>query len=101
LPKELDAGEDKEGAEEVDDEVELVDEHARRGDEDGTHDERADDAPEEDAVLVGGGHGEGGEDQEENEDVIDAERLLDQVAGGPFEAFFAALEDVDADVEQQ
>ena len=46
-----DAGHDKEGAEEVDDPVEAVDEDPGEEDEDGTHDEGADDAPEEDAVL--------------------------------------------------
>ena len=45
------------------------------------HDERAEDAPDQNPVLVLRRHPEVGEDEHENEDVIDAERVLDQVAG--------------------
>ena len=52
LQQELDAGEDEDGAEDVHDPVEARDEGDAEADEDGAHDDGADDAPEEHAVLV-------------------------------------------------
>ena len=45
------------------------------------HHERAEDAPEQHPVLVLARDREGAEDQREDEDVVDAQRLLDEVAG--------------------
>ena len=42
--------------------------------------ERAEDAPEQHPVLVLAGHGEVAEDQRPDEDVVDAQALLDEVA---------------------
>ena len=49
------------------------------------HDQCAHDSPHEHAVLVLPGHLEVGEDQDENEDVVDAERVLDQVTSEEIE----------------
>ena len=48
----LDAGEDQEGAEEVDDPVEPLEQRGARQDHGRAHDQRAEDAPEEHPVLV-------------------------------------------------
>ncbi len=56
------------------------DQRAPTEDEDGAQRERAEDAPEQDAVLVTGGDRERGEDDRPDEHVVDAERLLDHVA---------------------
>ena len=47
----------------------------------GPQHERAEDAPEQDPELVRPGHGEEREDHRPDEDVVDREALLDQVAG--------------------
>jgi hypothetical protein len=80
LHKQLDAGGDEDGAEDIDGPVEALEEGGTGEDEDGPHDERAEDAPEEHPVLILGGDGEGGEDEDEYEDVVDRQRLLDEVA---------------------
>ena len=77
----LDAGEHEERAEDVDRSSGSARAAPRRGDEDRAEHERAEDAPEQHAVLVLAGHGEVREDQGEDEDVVDREALLDQVAG--------------------
>ena len=68
-------------AEDVDDPVERLEQRRAGDDEDRAHDERAEDPPEQHAVLVGLRHREVREDHEEDEDVVDRQRLLDQVAG--------------------
>jgi len=84
----LDAGEDQEGAEEEQDPV-VGEQRGARGDEGGAEDESAEDAVEEDAVLVEGGDREEREDDDEDEDVVERERLLDEVAGEELEADLA------------
>jgi hypothetical protein len=100
VTEELDAGEDEESAEDVDAPVERPQQHARARDEPRAHEQRADDAPEQHAMLICRRHCESREDQQEHEDVVDAQRLLDEVAGGPLHTGVRAREDIDADVEQ-
>ena len=57
-----------------------------RDDEDRAHDEGAEDAPEQHPVLVRRRHREVGEDHQEDEDVVDRQGLLDQVAGQELQA---------------
>lgn len=95
----FDAGEDEEGAEDVDDPGEFGDEFGADRDHGGAHDEGAEDAPEEDFVLVAWRDGEVGEEQGDNEDVIDAEGFLDDVAGEELEGFVIAHEVPDAEIE--
>ena len=96
-----DAGEHQKGAEQVDDPVEVLNQVRAGRDHRAAHQQGAEDAPEEDAVLVAGGHPEGAEDQDEDEDVVDGQRLLDQVAGEVFQPGVPAHESVDARAEQQ
>jgi hypothetical protein len=55
----------------------------------------------EDAMLVLLRHLEVGEDQDEDEDVVDAERVLDQVAGKEFERRFRPLQLPDEEIETE
>ncbi len=64
--------------------MEVGDEGGADADHGAAHDECAEDAPEEDAVLVAGGDGEGAEDHGDDEDVVDAEGFFDDVAGEVF-----------------
>ena len=50
-------------------------------DEDGAHHQRAQDAPEQHLVLKVSRYAEVAKDQQKDEQIINAERLLDQVAG--------------------
>jgi len=81
----LDAGEDEESAEDVEDPVELRDQPGADQDHDGAQHERAHDAEHQHALLVGGRHREVREHEQEHEDVVDRERLFDQVAGHELE----------------
>src|SRR5207248_6947215 len=81
VDEQLHAGGDQQASEEVHGPMEPLQERAAGEDEGAAHDQGADDAPEKHAVLVRGGDAEGGKDDDEHEDVVDGERLLDQVAG--------------------
>jgi hypothetical protein len=75
----LDPRDHEERPEDVHDPVELEEERAER-DEDRPEDEGPEDPPVEDPVLVGGRDAEELEKDDEDEDVVDRERLLDDVA---------------------
>ena len=81
LAEHLHAREDEEDAEAVEHPFEAGhDLHAER-DHGPAHDQRADDAPEQHAVLMLRADLEEGKDHQEQEKVIDAQRVLDDVAG--------------------
>ena len=67
----------------VEDPVVALDERGADEDEREAHDERAHDTPEQDPVLELAGHREGREDEREHEHVVDAQRVLDDVAREP------------------
>jgi hypothetical protein len=83
--QQLDAGEDQEAAEQ-EHHPRVLHQDRAQGDEHGAEDERADDAVEQDAVLVLRRDGEVREHHHEDEDVVHRQRLLDHVAGEELEA---------------
>src|SRR6185503_15735439 len=85
LEEQLDAAVNQEGAEDVDNPVKPLDESHAGHDEHGAHDEGSQNSPEQDLVLMDGGHMEEAENQQEHEEVIDAERKLDDVSGDKLE----------------
>lgn len=99
--EQTDAGDDEQRTEEVDDPVEAREQRGAEGDEDRAHDDRAEDAPEENAMLVDLRNGEGGEEHDEDEDVVDGERLLDDVAGEELHGLVAAEAEIDPAVEDE
>ena len=76
----LAGGVEQERPEHVEHPVEALDHGDAGEDEDRPHDQRAEDAPEQHAVLVLRRHEEVAHDQRPHEDVVDAQALLDQVA---------------------
>ena len=74
---------------------------APSGDHDGAHDQRAENAPEQHLVLVLRRHREVREQQREHEDVVHAQRFLDQVAGEELQRLLRARVMPDAEIEQQ
>src|SRR5262249_21356276 len=77
----LDAGKDQEAAEDVGHPMELVEQGFPSRDENGTHDQCAEDPPEEDTVLVPARNLKVVKNQKENEQVIDAQRQFEQITG--------------------
>jgi hypothetical protein len=75
-----DARDEQDRAEDVEHEVQGVHELGARGDEDEPQDERQDDADLQDLLAVGVRHGHGPEDQGEDEQVVQRQRALEQVA---------------------
>ena len=75
---------DQERAEHDHDPV-VLHQHGAERDEQRAEDQRAEDAVEQHAVLVPGRHREVREHRDEHEDVVDGERLLDDVAGEELE----------------
>jgi len=90
---------DEDGAEDGDDPVEAM--HQRHAGEDqrAAQDDGAQHAPEEDAVLVPRRDGEALEEQDEDEEVVDRERLLQQVAGEELQPLLAAVAEPDEEAE--
>ena len=84
------SGQNEKGAEDVDDPMEPLEDDRSGRDEGGSHDECAENSPEEDPVLVRLRYREGREEENEDKDVVDRERFLDEVAGQEFEPLRAA-----------
>ena len=95
------AGQQQNAAEDVDHPVPLVQHVRAGGDKSAAHHQRAQDAPEQHAVLIRRGNGEVREDEGDDEDVVHRQRLLHQVAGQEFQRRLPAREVPDARVEQQ
>ena len=97
----LDAGDDQEGTEDVDYPVKLLDQCNAGKNEGGTHKQRPDDSPEKDLVLVLSRDTKEGEDHQEDEEIVDAQRLLDQITGQELHGRHGAACIVDKAVEYQ
>ena len=94
-------GEQQHDAEEVERPAERVDHRGAEEDEDRAGDERDRDADEQHLLLVGAGHLEAAHDHQEHEEVVDAQRLLGDVAGEVVAAVAAARDEPEPDAEQQ
>ena len=78
----FDAGENEKRAEDIKHPVKLADERHAGGDHRAAHHQRAENAPEQEPVLEFRRHAEPGEDERDDQDVVERERKLDDVAGG-------------------
>ena len=97
----LHTGVDEKGAEDVEHPVKARDDAHSDQNKDRAHDDRADDAPEEHAVLVFRRDLEVGEDQNEDEDVVDAQAEFDEIAGEKLLAEFGPAEVPDAAAKRE
>jgi hypothetical protein len=77
----LDAGNDKERGEDIEDPGEFGDQCRADTDHDRTQHDDAEDAPEEHPVLVDARHGKEREDQGDDEDIVERQRFFDDEAG--------------------
>lgn len=97
----LDPREHQKGPEHVDDPVEGVEDGRPGQDERPAQHQRAQDAPEQDRVLVAARHGKMQENQDEDEDVVDGQAFFDEVAGEVFLPGLGPEKMVDARPEAQ
>ena len=81
LSQQFETAVEEQGAKDVNDPVEAVDEAYAGEDEDASHDERPNDSPEQNLVLVVARHLEITEDDQEHEQIVDTEREFDHIAG--------------------
>jgi hypothetical protein len=97
----LDAGDDQEGAEQVQHPAELADQRGAQRDHDRAQHDHPQDAPEQHAVLVLPRNREEAEDQRDDEDVVHRQRLLDHEAGVVVHAALRAQVPPDPGAEEQ
>ena len=95
------SGDDQENAEEIEDEVKTGDQCDAQTDHNPAHDERADDAPHQHPMLRHGRDTKVPEDQDKNENVIDAQRVFDQIAGQEIERRVRAAQFPNEKIEKQ
>ena len=87
---------EEEGAEDVEHPVHHVDERNADADHQAAHEQRPQDAPEEDAVLELLGNAEIGEDEGDDEDVVHREGQLDGVASDELEGLLVSAQRLEA-----
>jgi hypothetical protein len=100
-PDEVAGGEQENKAEDIEDPGERADERRAEEDEAGPGEQREDDAEQQHLLLVGTRHLEAGHDDEEDEEVVDRQRLLGDVAGEILAAHLATAEDPHSDAERE
>ena len=88
----LDTAEDKYDAEDGEYPAEASDQCSNGEDEDETHDDGTEDAPEEYAVVVFLVDAEADENHDHDEDVVDGERLFEEIAGKVLLSYLAAID---------
>src|ERR671918_1327897 len=71
LDGESDPGHDQERPKQIDNPVKCLDQRDSHRDEEGPHEERSENAPEQDLMLIHRRDTKGGEDQQKHEDVVD------------------------------
>src|SRR5205085_2919610 len=99
VEEDLERGPDQDGAEDGDDPVEAVHQRHAREDQGAAQHDGAEHAPEEHPVLVLGRDREAPEEQHEDEEVVDRERLLQQVAGEELQPLLAPVLEPDEGAE--
>ena len=81
MAEQFDAAVDQQRAEGVDDPVEPANQPHPGHNENPAHDQRPQDPPQQNLVLILGGHAEVAENQKKNEEIVHAERQFKNVTG--------------------
>src|SRR5438552_9382863 len=92
---------EQERAENVENELEPLHELDPEPNHDSAHHQCADNSPNQDAMLGHSRNAEVIEDNDEDEDVVDAERILDYVTGEKFQRLLRTADFPDQEVEQK
>lgn len=101
LGENLQLGKDQKAAKHKDDPMECLEQRHPGDDKHGPQDERAHDAPEQDPVLKRGGHRAVRDNHHNDEDVINAEGLFNQVARQEFKRQLSTKSEGDPHIETQ
>src|SRR5690606_8938745 len=80
----FEAGEHQKNAEDVKNPVEGMNKHSAHSDHPSTHKKRSQNPPKQNTVLVACGHGKRGKNHCDDEDIVHAQRFLDDVGGQMF-----------------
>src|SRR5437660_10966192 len=94
LPQQTDPAVHQETAENIDEPVKTLDQAYARKNEYAARDQRSDDSPEQHPVLQFTGHAKISEDHEEYKKIVNAERELNQIADGEFQACRAPMPEI-------
>ena len=94
-------GEYQEGAEEIDEPVKLFDQRRAQAYHGPAHDQRPQYPPKENAMLVFGGNSEVRENKNEDEDIVYAQRFLNEISGEKLQAHLGPELPDNAPVEEQ
>src|SRR4051794_37285001 len=81
--------------------METPDQRDPEPDHDRAHHDRSENSPDQDPVLVLRRHPEIGEDEDEDKDVVDAQRILDEVPGEEIDPLIGSLPMPDDGVEAE
>src|SRR5262245_30351127 len=84
----------------LDDPVKTLHQCDTHSDEYGSHDDGAQNTPEQHAVLVATVHAEIGENKEEDKKVVDAKGLLNQITRQELQCFDRPLPEIDPQIEE-
>ena len=96
-----DTGDEEKRAEEVENPVEALHQRDPEPDHGAAHEERADDSPHQHAMLILPAHLEVGKNENEDEDVVDAERIFDDVAGEEIERCLRPFQVPDEEIKAE
>src|SRR6185312_5544291 len=98
-PGQTPSGDEEADTEEVQDPGEVIDQSGAPGDEPGPQDQGTGDPVEEDPTLMDRPHPQGDKDHGDHEDVVDAQRLLEEVPGEVLAGQIAPGEGAEAEAE--
>ncbi len=101
LKRHFNARKNQERSKDINDPVELLNQRDPCEDKNSTHDECAENSPEQNLMLAQCGYPEVAEDQQEHENVVHAEGLLEQVAGEKFEGCHFSPPEINPHIEEK
>jgi len=101
VQRHFDAGDNQKGAENIHDPVEAADQRHAREDENAARDQRQKNPPEQRLVFVSAGNVEVAKDQHEDKEIVDAERVFNQVSGHILDGFSVSVKEINPRPERQ
>src|SRR5215467_5158678 len=95
LQQHLDSRDDQKGSKDVDHPMEVFEQGCASDNKNGSHDQRTDNPPKKNSVLIDGGGREILKNHEKDAQIIDAEGFFDNVASQEFKSFLLSPNKVD------
>src|SRR4029453_594545 len=101
LQQHLESCDDQKSSEDVDHPMEILKQSSAGSDKNRSHEQRADNPPKKNSMLIDGRGREVLKDHEKDEEIIDAEGFFDDITGEKFESFLLSPNKVDSEVKNQ